>query len=217
MASGTKSSVQADQFKEKIDKNINSKIDKVVDKFVQRGFSAFIPSSGDRILAQQFRHFVGNDLYNVRSKLTRELGGLSHFNKHQSQYLSGAGSVAGGVIGRQVEGNRAKKDAVNKYGLKKGTLEYDNYVNSRKNKGTLIGAGIGAGTGFATSKGVDWVRGKVISDKARVKYGDKLNLGKDYMSTGKALRGITSEKDIENITNNYKETADYIKGLSKMI
>jgi hypothetical protein len=216
MTTGKKVSSQADRFNEKIKENVDSKINRLADIFTQRKFS-FVRTPGDRILAQQFRHFVGNDLYGVRSKLTRELGGLSHFNKHQSHYLSGAGSVVGGVIGRKTEERKAKKDAVNKYGLKKGTLEYDNYVNSRKNKGTLIGAGIGAGAGFAASKGTDWVRGKVISDKARVKYGDKLDLGKNYMATGKALRGITSEKDIENISGNIGETADYLKGLSKMI
>ena len=216
MATGEKTSGQADRFNEKIREHVDSKIDKLTSLLSQKKFS-FAPASGDRIIAQQFRHFVGNDLYGVRSKLTRELGGLSHFNKHQSHYLSGAGSVIGGAIGRKTEEKKAKKDAVNKYGLKKGTLEYDNYVNSRKNKGTLVGAGIGAGAGFAASKGTDWVRGKVISDKARVKYGDKLDLGKNYMATGKALRGITSEKDIENISGNIAETADYLKGLSRMI
>jgi hypothetical protein len=37
------------------------------------------------------------------------------------------------------------------------------------------------------------------------------------MATGKALRGITSEKDIENISGNIAETADYLKGLSRMV
>ena len=71
------------------------------------------------------------------------------------------------------------------------------------------------GTGL--SKGADWVRGRVITDKAKVRYGGKLDFGKDYMSTGKAFRGVTSEKDIDTIAGNIAETKDYLNGLSKMI
>jgi hypothetical protein len=222
MVSGKASSTQADRFSEgtfnRVVRPVLDRVDSVVEAAARtRNYSAFTAAKGDRILAQQFRHFVGNDLYNVRGKLTKELGGLSHFNKHQTEYLSGGGSVIGSLVGREVEGKKAKKAAINKYGLEKGSLEYDNFVRSRKNAGMIKGAATGGLLGAGLSKGIDAARGKVITDKALVKYGNKLDLGKNYMSTGKSLRGITSEKDIDTIISNYKETGDYLNGLKNML
>ena len=210
MATGRNTSSQAANNK------IAQKLDKI-DKIKSKFFSRFVPRKGDTILAQQFRRFVEGDLYKVRGHLTKELGGLSSFNRNQTKFLTAGGSALGAGGGRIISGHRAKKDAEKKYNLKKGTLEYDEYVRRRKDRGTIIGAGLGAGIGASASKGVDWIRGKAIADKARVKYGDKLDLGKNYMRIGKSLRGITSEKDIKTVIDNYKETGDYLNSLNKMI
>ena len=139
---------------------------------------------------------------------------MSHFDRNQTRYLAGGGSVLGGITGRHTEGKKAKKDAVNKYGLKKGTLEYDEYVRRRKDRGFIKGSAIGAGVGFGASKGVDAVRGKIISDKARVKGTD---LGKDYLRLGKGFRGVKSEADIDKVKDNWKEIGSYAKYIKDML
>lgn len=179
---------------------------------VSKMFSSFKNSAGDRIIKDQLGHFVSNGLFKVRKGLTRNLGGLSHFNRHQTTYLAGGGSVAGGLVGRIRSSKKAKKDA-KKYGLKPGTLEYDKFIQSRKDRGTLKGMAIGGGIGALGSKGVDFVRGKVIADKFKAKTGNMVDLGKDYLGIGKGMRGIRSEKDLEIIKNNFVETGDYTKAL----
>ena len=210
MATGKKQSTQADKFNQSVLAKANNLLK------IKR-FSKFKISPGDRLAAQQFRNYVENGLFKDRAKLTKELGGLSHFNKHQTAYLMSAGSGIGAVSGSVMSSRKAKKDAVNKYGLQKGTLDYDNYVRSRRRSGALTGASIGAGLGFGTSKGVDYLRGHAISDKAKVLYKGKLDLGKNYVSIGKSLRGITSEKDVQNIKTNIVETGDYLRSLKNML
>lgn len=158
-----------------------------------------------------------NALFNVRKNLTSDLGGMSHFDRNQTTYLSGAGSILGAGIGTIRAKKKAKKDA-KKYGLKKGTLEYDNFMKSRKREGFLKGAGIGAGIGFGASKGVDTIRGKVIADKMGAKYGINLDKnGRNYMKFGKNMRGINSEEQVSKISNNWAEVGDYVKNAASII
>ena len=135
------------------------------------------------------------------------------FGKYQTSYLTGGSSAIGGLLGRKKAEKQASKDAIQKYGLKKGTLEYDEFMRKRKTAGTIKGAGIGAGIGFGTSKGLDLVRGKAVIDKARMK---GQNLGKDYLGVGKGFRGLNG-KDINNVIENWKETGDYLNSLRKSI
>lgn len=181
----------------------------------QKGFS-YTTMTGDKLVNQQLKKYISSDLYNTRSKLARELGGLSHINRHRTEYFTGGGSVAGAVIGDRKAKKNAEKEAEG-YGLKKGTLEYDKYIKSRRHEGAVKGAAIGGALGFGGSKGVDTVRGKVITDKYRAKYGDQIELGNDYMRSGKAFRGITKEEDINNIAKNLNEAGDYLNSVWKAI
>ena len=165
------------------------------------------------LLSDQGKHLISKNLFKIRKHLSKDLGGLRHIDKYQTAYLSGGGSVLGGAVGRYRGGKKAKKEAEEKYGLKKGTLEYDNYVRRGKDRGTIIGAGVGAGLGFGASKGMDYVRGKVVSDKARIKGQD---LGHDYLNIGKGFRGL-GEKEIDTIKGNWREVGDYVKAFKDAI
>lgn len=77
---------------------------------------------------------------------------------------------------------------------------------------------MGGGIGYGLSKGIDTARGKVIADKMKAKYGIGLDKeGRNYMKFGKNMRGINSEKQVENITNNYKELGDFAKSFYEAI
>lgn len=156
-------------------------------------------------------------LFKLRGNLTKELGGLSHFDKYQTHYIAGGSSLGGSIIGSAKAKKKAKKDAEN-YGLKKGSLEYDNFLKSRTREGALKGAVIGGGAGYGISKGIDTARGKVIADKMKVKYGIGLDKeGRNYMKFGKNMRGINSEKQVETIANNYRELGDFAKNFYRAL
>ena len=162
------------------------------------------------MLKGQFQHIIANKGFDIRKNLSKDLGGLSHFNKYQDHYLTGGMALAGGMIGRA----RAKHDAKRKarsYRLREGTPEYENYVSRKANEGMLKGAAIGGTVGFGSSKATDAIRGKVIADKAKLSNG--LDLGTNYLALGKSMRGIKSEDDIDRIKNNYKEVLSFGKGV----
>lgn len=162
------------------------------------------------MLKGQFQHIIANKGFDIRKNLSKDLGGLSHFNRYQDHYLTGGMALAGGMIGRA----RAKHDAKRKarsYRLREGTPEYENYVSRKTNEGMLKGAAIGGTVGFGSSKATDAIRGKVIADKAKLSNG--LNLGTNYLALGKSMRGIKSEDDIDRIKNNYKEVLSFGKGV----
>lgn len=162
------------------------------------------------MLKGQFQHIIANKGFDIRKNLSKDLGGLSHFNRYQDHYLTGGMALAGGMIGRA----RAKHDAKRKarsYRLREGTPEYENYVSRKTNEGMLKGAAIGGTVGFGTSKATDAIRGKVIADKAKLSNG--LDLGTNYLALGKSMRGIKSEDDIDRIKNNYKEVLSFGKGV----
>lgn len=173
------------------------------------------PKNAMDLLKGQAQHMISKDGFEIRKHLSKDLGGLSHFNKYQDVYLTAGGGLVGGVTGRLKAKKRAQKEAKEDYGLRKGTLEYDNYVDRKKKEGTLRGALVGGGLGFASSKGVDTIRGKAIADKARA--GHDLDLGKNYMALGKSMRGVKSEEDIEKVKRNFKEVADYGKGIMESL
>ena len=162
------------------------------------------------MLKGQFQHIIANKGFDIRKNLSKDLGGLSHFNRYQDHYLTGGMALAGGMIGRA----RAKHDAKRKarsYRLREGTPEYENYVSRKANEGMLKGAAIGGTVGFGSSKATDAIRGKVIADKAKLSNG--LDLGTNYLALGKSMRGIKSEDDIDRIKNNYKEVLSFGKGV----
>ena len=162
------------------------------------------------MLKGQFQHIIANKGFDIRKNLSKDLGGLSHFNRYQDHYLTGGMALAGGMIGRA----RAKHDAKRKarsYRLREGTPEYENYVSRKANEGMLKGAAIGGTVGFGSSKATDAIRGKVIADKAKLSNG--LDLGTNYLALGKSMRGIKSEDDINRIKNNYKEVLSFGKGV----
>ena len=162
------------------------------------------------MLKGQFQHIIANKGFDIRKNLSKDLGGLSHFNKYQDHYLTGGMALAGGMIGRA----RAKHDAKRKarsYRLREGTPEYENYVSRKANEGMLKGAAIGGTVGFGSSKATDAIRGKVIADKAKLSNG--LDLGTNDLALGKSMRGIKSEDDIDRIKNNYKEVLSFGKGV----
>lgn len=199
---------------------VNETVKKISDKIKTheqtRRFSKVNTSKNAMdLLKGQAQHTLSREGFEIRKHLSKDLGGLSHFNRYQDVYLTAGGSLVGGVTGRLRAKKRAQKEAKENYGLRKGTLEYDNYVDKKKKEGTLKGALVGGGLGFASSKGVDTIRGKAVADKARV--GHDLDLGKNYMALGKSMRGIKSEEDIEKIKRNFKEVADYGKGIAKSL
>lgn len=138
---------------------------------------------------------------------------MNHFDRNQSRYLAGGGSVIGGITGRKRSEKIAKKDA-QKYGLKEGTMVYDEFIRRRKDRGTLKGAGVGGALGFGASKGIDLARGKVVADMAKARGQE---LGKNYLGIGKGFRGIKSSKDINTIMDNWKETGEYVNSLRKAV
>lgn len=165
------------------------------------------------LLKDEAKTLVSNKKgFEIRKSLSKDLGGLSHFGKYQTAYLSSAGAAVGGMTGCASAGRRAKKDA-EEYNLEKGTLEYDNFIKSRKHEGAMKGAALGAGSGALLSKGVDFTRGKVIADKARASH--NLDLGKDYVGLGRNMRGVRSEEDITKVTNNWGEIGSYLNGVKK--
>lgn len=156
-------------------------------------------------------NLLNSDLiFKARKNLTPELGGMNHFDKNQTQYLSGAGSILGAGIGAIRSKRKAKKKA-KKYGLKKGTLDYDEFVKNNTREGFLKGAAVGGAVGFGASKGIDAYRGKEIAGKIRQNYGELKNNKINYFKFGKNMRGINSEEQVNNIMNNWKEVSDYAK------
>lgn len=204
-------------------KEAKRRISPIVGKFkeVKRNISPILSSikqfsvsstqkEAPSMLKGQFQHIIANKGFDIRKNLSKDLGGLSHFNRYQDHYLTGGMALAGGMIGRA----RAKHDAKRKarsYRLREGTPEYENYVSRKANEGMLKGAAIGGTVGFGSSKATDAIRGKVIADKAKLSNG--LDLGTNYLALGKSMRGIKSEDDIDRIKNNYKEVLSFGKGV----
>lgn len=138
----------------------------------------------------------------------KKLGGLSHFNKYQTTYLTTGGALVGSAIGAY-RGKKAFREAVKKYKLKPGTLQYklakDKYL-----KGNIVkGAAIGAGAGALSSLAKDSVVGKVVKDK--IKYGHGVNLGNSYRKIGRSFRGIKSEKQINDMAGRWKQLYQWQK------
>jgi hypothetical protein len=160
------------------------------------------------------KHNIIKNGYQIRHALPKELGGLSHFNKHQTQYLTAGGAITGSGISMAIALKKAKRDAI-KSGLKPKTKEYKNFIKSRLVKSGLKGAAIGAGAGALSSVGLDIGRGKVIGDKLKYQHG--VDLGKDYYHLGKGTRGIRSEKTVNNWIDNWKKVGGYGKAIIDMI
>lgn len=181
---------------------------------VARRFSKVTTQHGSTLMKDQVKAMIGSGtMFGLRKNLSRDLGGLNTFDKYQTSILSAGGGVVGAGLGRYRARRRAKADA-EKYGLKKGSYEYDNLIRSRTNEGTIKGGIAGGLTGFGLSKGLDAARGKVISDKMRAQGTD---LGHNYMGIGKSLRGIHSEETANNIMANWKELGSYGSSLVKSI
>lgn len=221
IANGDNRSTQVDNL---INPKMNKVIDRVKEYITPKNFSnPAIKGEAINLLSTQgklLKNKVLNSdmLFKIRGNLTKDLGGLSHIDKYQTHYLAGGGSVLGGTVGSIRGKRKAKKDAVNKYGLKKGTLEYDNYVRSRAREGLIKGAAIGGASGFGLSKGIDTARGKVIADKMAAKYGYQLEKpGRNYMKFGKNMRGINSEETVQRITDNWQEVGDFAKNMYRAL
>jgi hypothetical protein len=161
---------------------------------------------------------LNGGLFNIRKNLTKKLGGLSHFDKYQTSYLTGGGALIGSLSGSLRAKKKAKKEA-EESGLDKDSLAYKHYIKNRTNEGIVKGGLLGAGVGFGASKAKDAALGKVLSDKIRAKHGQDLKpiIGKNYMGFGKAMRGIHSEDKVDKIINNWKEIGDFGKGVYEML
>ena len=210
IANGEKVSTQ-------VDNAIGSASEIIRSKVRGKFFSGHIEGKALNFISKQGKHLLTNtdSVFKARKYLSKELGGLSHFNQHQTKYLAGGGSILGGTVGSMKSKRKAKKDAINKYGLKKGTLEYDNYIKSRTQDGFIKGTAIGGVLGAGLSKGVDTARGKVIADKLRAGHG--FDPGKNYITFGKNMRGIKSEKQVQGIIDNWSEIGDFAKASIKAI
>lgn len=173
------------------------------------------PSNAPFLVQGQKQHLLANSLYDIRKHLSKDLGGLGHFDRNQTTYLATGGSVLGGLAGRFMAGRRAKKKAEDHYGLEPGTLEYDNYIRDAKTRGTIRGAAFGGLAGSAGSKAIDYTRGRIIADKA--KYGKGLDLGTNYATIGRGFRGVKSEEDIDRAQRNVEEVIGYLGGKLRAI
>ena len=216
IANGERVSTQVD---EKINPITNKMIDRMKRVFIPKSFSASVKGAAVDLLNREkeflTKKLLKGDLFKVRQNLTKELGGLSHFDKYQTSYLAGSGGLIGSGIGASRSKKKSEKEA-EEAGLKKGSFEYKNYVKNRTREGMLKGAGIGAGAGFGISKGIDATRGKILADKIKAKYGHdiKKQVGRrGYVGFGKSMRGIHSEEKANKIINNWKEIGDYGKNM----
>lgn len=182
--------------------------------FSRKKFSAGIRGQGIEILNRQGdflkkQMLKGDGLFNIRKNLTKELGGLSHFDRNQTRYISGGGSILGGAIGYRRDRKLAEKEAEER-GYKKGSYEYNDFIRNRSREGFVKGAAVGAGIGYGASRGIDTVRGKILADKIKAKHGIDMKkyINRNYMNFGKNMRGVHSEKMANDVTNRWKEVMD---------
>lgn len=198
-----------DKFK-RLRKSVNNVMNSPILSSVRQFSVPSTQKEAPALLKGQFQHIIANKGFDIRKNLSKDLGGLSHFNRYQDHYLTGGMAIAGGLIGRAKAKHDAKRKA-RSYKLREGTPEYENYVSRKTNEGMLKGTALGGAIGFGSSKATDAIRGKVIADKSKLSNG--LDLGTNYLALGKSMRGVKSEDDIDRVKNNYKEVLSFGKGV----